>query len=216
MLKEYYDNNIINNMKQSFILLEEINTGDDNEINYKIIFINNYFENTFNIKKNEIINNIFKPNNSSQYSIINKIIDEITNNNLENNIIIDYLNNWYILKGFQPDINFKAIIICDIKEYDETKHNLKVQNDKLKILNEIISTANKTNDYDKFLELCLSSTAKLLDFECSAIHFYDKETNEITLQKSYNYSDELINLVSKLDISNSPFKIVYENANPYL
>ncbi len=97
----------------------------------------------------------------------------------------------------------------DISEQMRSEATLQRQSAMLSLLNDIISTANKTEDLSQLLNDALAGALRLLDFDAGGIYLVDHSTRTANVVCSINLSPEFLVGTHGLSIDEEPYDTLF-------
>ena len=104
---------------------------------------------------------------------------------------------------------FIQYLFHDLTDIQITEEKLKEHARKIDILNTFISIANQTDDLNNLLKKTVDSIRDLLDLKGCCIYLLDKSSNIAKIKVCKGFPEFFIEQNDNLDISESPFKIVF-------
>jgi len=104
----------------------------------------------------------------------------------------------------------------NITERKEAEAALQRKSITLSILNEIISTANKSDDLPQLLNSILDESIRLLDFDSGGIYLVDHPTRTATVFLSKNLPPEFLSEIQVLPIDKKPYDKLFIQNEPII
>jgi signal transduction histidine kinase len=114
--------------------------------------------------------------------------------------------------------NCAVVIITDITQRKNTEKELKIRNEELAVINEVISTVPLSGSLDKYLDDTLQNVVQLLNFEGGAIYLLDEDENTAYLKNLQGpegeWQEEWNKYHGSLEIRQHPYDKVFTIQGP--
>lgn len=205
-------------------------------INGDCLKANSFFLDHFQVNDNNIIGkyNILKDMGFDAYtrSIIDSVFKE--GKSVNKDILYNYkssglyedassesrLSRWFSCSFFPvPDHYGNSIIVVhliDINDRKEIEHHLYKNTKELKILYDIILTANKTDKLDDLWKFISKTITENMDFDGAAVYFINQYKTKGELSFHLGLNELYLNNFKKIDLLTPPFNhFLTEQKNLY-
>ncbi len=96
----------------------------------------------------------------------------------------------------------------------EIEQKLKFHNRKIEILNKIILTANRAENFDTMIQETFDLTLDLMDFDGSGVYIADYDNNVANLIYFKNLPQDFVDAVKECSLDIEPYKTLFYKAEP--